>query len=130
MAYTRIGLSPDGSSTFFLPRLVGALKAKELMIRNPLLSAVEALELGLVSQVVSDDELMRAARGLAGKLAAGPTRAYGEVKRLVADSFNSSLDAQLEHETRAIADLANYSEDATNGIAAFMAKEKPDFKGR
>jgi 2-(1,2-epoxy-1,2-dihydrophenyl)acetyl-CoA isomerase len=117
MAYTRIGLSPDGSSTFFLPRLVGALKAKELMIRNPLLSAVEALELGLVSQVVSDDELMRAARGLAGKLAAGPTRAYGEVKRLVADSFNSSLDAQLEHETRAI-------------IAAFMAKEKPDFKGR
>jgi 2-(1,2-epoxy-1,2-dihydrophenyl)acetyl-CoA isomerase len=130
MAYTRIGLSPDGSSTFFLPRLVGALKAKELMIRNPLLSAVEALELGLVSQVVSDDELMGAARGLAGKLAAGPTRAYGEVKRLVADSFNSSLDAQLEHETRAIANLANYSEDATNGIAAFMAKEKPDFKGR
>ena len=130
MAYTRIGLSPDGSSTFFLPRLVGVLKAKELMMSNPVLSAAEALELGLVTQVVSDDELMESARGVARKLAAGPTRAYGEVKRLLADSLNSSLDTQLERETRAIADLANYSEDAKNGIAAFMAKEKPDFKGR
>ena len=130
MAYTRIGLSPDGSSTFFLPRLVGVLKAKELMINNPVLSATEALELGLVSQVVPDGELMEAAQKLAGKLAAGPTRAYGEVKRLLADSLNSSLDAQLERETRAIADLANYSQDAKNGIAAFMAKEKATFKGR
>ena len=130
MAYTRIGLSPDGSSTFFLPRLVGILKAKELMMRNPVLSAAEALDLGLVSQVVPDDELMHAARSLAGKLAAGPTRAYGEVKRLVVGSLDSSLDAQLEKETRAIADLANYSEDAKNGIAAFIAKEKPVFNGR
>ena len=130
MAYTRIGLSPDGSSTFFLPRLVGILKAKELMMRNPVLSAAEALDLGLVSQVVPDDELMHAARSLAGKLAAGPTRAYGEVKRLVVGSLDSSLDAQLERETRAIADLANYSEDAKNGIAAFIAKEKPVFNGR
>jgi 2-(1,2-epoxy-1,2-dihydrophenyl)acetyl-CoA isomerase len=130
MAYTRIGLSPDGSSTFFLPRLVGVLKAKELIMGNPVLSAAEALELGLVSQVVADNELMESARGAARKLAAGPTRAYGEVKRLVADSFNNSLDAQLERETRAIADLANHSEDAKNGIAAFLAKEKPDFKGR
>lgn len=130
MAYTRIGLSPDGSSTFFLPRLVGVLKAKELMMRNPLLSAAEALDLGLISEVVADDELMDAARGLAGKLAAGPTRAYGAVKRLVADSLDSSLDCQLDRETRAIADLANYSEDARTGIAAFLAKEKATFKGR
>jgi len=129
MAYTRIGLSPDGSSTFFLPRLVGVLKAKELMMSNPVLSAAQALELGLVSRVVPDDELMESARGMARKLAAGPTRAYGEVKRLLADSLNSSLDAQLERETKSIADLANFSEDAKNGIAAFMAKEKPDFKG-
>jgi 2-(1,2-epoxy-1,2-dihydrophenyl)acetyl-CoA isomerase len=130
MAYTRIGLSPDGSSTFFLPRLVGPLKAKELMMRNPVLTAAEALELGLVSQVVPDDELMDQALSTARELAAGPTRAYGEIKRLVADSFNSSLDAQLERETRAIAELANHSEDAKNGIAAFIAKETPDFKGR
>ena len=130
MAYTRIGLSPDGSSTFFLPRLVGPLKAKELMMRNPVLTAAEALELGLVSQVVPDDELMDQARDTARELAAGPTRAYGEIKRLVADSFNSSLDTQLERETRAIAELANHSEDAKNGIAAFIAKKTPDFKGR
>jgi 2-(1,2-epoxy-1,2-dihydrophenyl)acetyl-CoA isomerase len=130
MAYTRIGLSPDGSSTFFLPRLVGPLKAKELMMRNPVLTAAEALELGLVSQVVPDDELMDQALGTARELAAGPTRAYGEIKRLVADSFNSSLDTQLERETRAIAELANHSEDAKNGIAAFIAKKTPDFKGR
>jgi len=130
MAYTRIGLSPDGSSTFFLPRLVGPLKAKELMMRNPLLTAAQALELGLVSEVVPDDELADSALGLARELAAGPTRAYGEIKRLVADSFDSSLDAQLERETRAIAELANHSEDARNGIAAFVAKDKPEFKGR
>jgi 2-(1,2-epoxy-1,2-dihydrophenyl)acetyl-CoA isomerase len=130
MAYTGIGLSPDGSSTFFLPRLVGPLKAKELMIRNPVLTAAQALELGIVSQVVPDAELAAAARSLAAELARGPTRAYGAVKRLVADSFNNSLDQQLEAETRAIADLANLTEDARGAIAAFIAKQKPVFAGR
>ncbi len=130
MAYTGIGLSPDGSSTFFLPRLLGPLKAKELMIRNPVLSAAEALELGLVSQVVADDELVDTARKLAAELARGPTLAYGTVKRLVADSFSNTLDTQLELETRAIADLANATADARAGIAAFVAKQKPSFEGR
>jgi 2-(1,2-epoxy-1,2-dihydrophenyl)acetyl-CoA isomerase len=130
MAYTAIGLSPDGSSTFFLPRLVGPRKAKELMMTNDVLTADEALSLGLVSSVVPKDELMTAANALAAKLAAGPTKAYGEVKRLVADSFNNSLDTQMERETRAIADLAIGTEDAASGIAAFVAKEKVEFKGR
>lgn len=130
MAYTRIGLCPDGSSTFFLPRLVGPLKAKELMMRNPVLTAAEALELGLISQVVADAELMEVARATARELAAGPTRAYGAIKRLLADSFNNSLDTQLERETRAIAELASHSVDAGNGIAAFIAKQPPTFKGR
>lgn len=130
MAYTGIGLSPDGSSTWFLPRLVGPMKAKMLMIRNPLLTAADALELGLISEVVADDQLMAAANELAAELAAGPTRAYGEVKRLVAASLNSSLDAQMERETRSIAELANNTEDARAGIAAFVAKEKPVFNGR
>jgi len=130
MAYTGIGLSPDGSSTFFLPRLLGPLKAKELMLRNPVLSAAEAHELGLVSQVVANAELMDAARKLAAELAGGPTRAYGAVKRLVADSFGNTLDTQLELETRAIADLANTTQDARAGIAAFVAKQKPGFEGR
>ncbi len=130
MAYTRIGLSPDGSSTFFLPRLVGPLQAKRLMLRNPMLSATEALELGLVSEVVPDAELPDAARRLAAELAAGPTLAYGAVKRLLADSLSNSLDRQLELETRMIAELANDSEDARAGIAAFLARQKPEFKGR
>jgi len=130
MAYTGIGLSPDGSSTWFLPRLVGPMKAKQLMMRNPLLTAADALELGLVSEVVADDQLMAAATKLATELAAGPTRAYGEVKRLVAASLDSSLDAQMERETRSIAELANTTEDARAGIAAFVAKEKPVFNGR
>ena len=129
MAYTGIGLSPDGSSTFFLPRLVGVLKAKELMMRNPVLSANDARDAGLVSQVVPDDELPEAAQQLAEELASGPTQAYGAVKRLVADSLNTSLETQMERETNAIADLANFTEDGKNGIAAFVAKEKPSFKG-
>jgi 2-(1,2-epoxy-1,2-dihydrophenyl)acetyl-CoA isomerase len=130
MAYTGIGLSPDGSSTFFLPRLVGPRKAKELMIRNPLLSAADALQLGIVGQVVADTELLSAARALAAELARGPTRAYGAVKRLVAASLGNGLDAQLEMETRAIAELANHTADARAGIAAFVAKQKPVFEGR
>ena len=130
MAYTAIGLSPDGSSTWFLPRLVGPLKAKELMINNAVLSADEASSLGIVSEVVADEELMTAANSLAEKLASGPTKAYGEVKRLVADSFNSPLEAQMERETNSIANLANSTEDARNGITAFLAKEKVEFKGQ
>lgn len=130
MAYTAIGLSPDGSSTFFLPRLVGPQKAKQLMINNDVLGADEALAMGIVSDVVPDEELMSTANELAEELAAGPTRAYGEVKRLVADSFNSSIDEQMERETRAIAELANQTDDARNGIAAFLAKETAEFKGK
>ncbi len=129
MAYTRIGLSPDGSSTFFLPRLVGPMKAKQLMISNPVLSAADAKEMGLVSEVVADDELAASASKLAKKLATGPTLAYGAVKRLVNDSLGHSLDRQLEMETQAIADLANHSEDARHGISAFLAKDKAEFKG-
>lgn len=130
MAYTGIGLSPDGSSTFFLPRLVGPLKAKELMIRNTMLTAAEAQALGLVSRVVPDAELQAVARATAAELAAGPTRAYGAVKRLVTESFGNTLDTQLELETREIADLANRTADARNAVAAFLAKRKPVFEGR
>ena len=130
MAYTGIGLSPDGSSTFFLPRLVGPQKAKQLMINNDVLTADDALALGIIGKVVPDDELMNSANELAEKLASGPTKAYGEVKRLVTDSFDSSLETQMERETRAIADLANQTDDARNGIAAFVKKDKAVFKGK
>jgi len=129
MAYTGIGVSPDGSSSFFLPRIVGALKAKEMMLLNPRYDAEQAKALGLVTEVVPDDQLMARAQALAQQLAAGPTMAYGEVKRLLADSFNSGLETQMEYETRAIAGLTKYTHDAREGIKAFSEKRKPEFKG-
>ncbi len=129
MAYTGIGVSPDGSSSFFLPRIVGSLKAKEMMLLNPRYDAEQAKAMGLVTEVLPDDQLMARAQTLARQLAAGPTLAYGEVKRLLADSFNSSLETQMEYETRAIAGLTRYTHDAREGIKAFSEKRKPEFKG-
>lgn len=130
MAYTGIGLCPDGSSSFFLPRLVGLLKAKELMLTNRRLSADEALAYGIVTEVVPDDELMQRAQVCARQLAAGPTMSYGAVKRLLADTFSSSLETQMEYETRAIGSLADTTHDAREGITAFLEKRAAGFKGR
>lgn len=130
MAYTGIGVSPDGSSTFFLPRVVGLLKAKEMMLLNPRYSAQEAKALGLVTEVVADEQVLPRAQEIARQLASGPTRAYGAVKRLLIDSFNAPLETQMEYETRAIAGLAQETFDAREGIKAFSEKRKPKFEGR
>ena len=130
MAYTRIGVSPDGSGTYFLPRLVGIRKAKELIFRNPVLSAEEALDLGIVNEVVPADKLMESAQALAQEFAAGPTKAYGEAKRLLADTLSNTLETQMELETRAISGLAGNSEDAKGGIEAFATKGKYEFVGK
>jgi 2-(1,2-epoxy-1,2-dihydrophenyl)acetyl-CoA isomerase len=130
MAYSKIGFSPDGSSTYFLPRLVGVRKAKELALLNPVLSAEEACAMGLITEVVADYALMDKARGCAAKLAQGATKAHGEIKRLFADSLSNTLETQMELETRSIAGLAGSTEDAKGGVAAFVAKEKYTFKGR
>ncbi len=130
MAYTKIGVSPDGSSSFFLPRLVGMAKAKEMILLNPVYTAEEARSHGLVTEVVADDALMARARELAKQLASGPTAAYGEVKRLLADTFSNTVETQMELETRAIAGLACYSLDAKEGFKAFSEKRKPVFVGK
>ncbi|MEQ8660723.1 MAG: enoyl-CoA hydratase-related protein [Gammaproteobacteria bacterium] len=130
MAYTRAGVSPDGSSTYFLPRLVGHVKAMQLILMNDLLTAAQAREWGLVNEVVADDQLMPRVMEVAQQLAAGPTLAYGESKRLVTDSLSHTLETQMELETRAIAGLARASEDTVNAINAFASKQKAEFKGR
>jgi len=130
MAYTKIGVSPDGSSTFYLPRLVGMAKAKEMILLNPVYTAEEARGHGLVTEVVADDGLMERARALAAQLASGPTAAYGECKRLLVDSLSNSLETQMELETRAISGLACYSKDAKEGFRAFSEKRKPAFEGK
>lgn len=130
MAYTRIGVSPDGGGTFFLPRLAGTLRAKELMLLNPLLTADEALARGLVTAVIPDAELLAHANTVARQLAAGPTAAYGEVKRLLAESSSNPLETQMALEARAIAGLAAGTVDAPEGFAAFVGKRKANFEGR
>ena len=128
MAYTNAGLSPDGSSSWFLPRLIGLRRTQELMLTNRVLDSGEALEWGLVSQIVDDDALADTAMDLARRLANGPTIAYGAVKTLLVDSFTNSLETQLELEARMIARTAQTG-DGREGIAAFVAKRKPTFKG-
>ena len=128
LAYTSAGLSPDGSSSWFLPRLVGQARASELMLTNRMLSAEEALSWGLINRVVPDDALMDEARKLALKLSNGPTKAFGTVKRLLADSLSNGLETQMEHEARGIAD-ASVSSDGREGVSAFLAKRKPEFTG-
>lgn len=130
MAYTRIGVTPDGSSTFTLPRLVGMARAKEMILLNPVYTADEAAAKGLVTAVVPDDQLMARAQEIAAQLANGPTLAYGEAKRLLADSFSNSLETQMELETRAISGLAAHTRDAREGFTAFSEKRKPVFEGR
>ena len=128
-AYTNSAISPDGSSTYFLPRLVGLRRAQELFLTNRRLSAAEALEWGLVTRVVPDDRLMDEARALAKQLASGPTLAYGGVKRLLASSFESGLETQMEYEARSIADMSA-SHDLNEGVAAFVERRDPSYQGR
>ncbi len=127
MAYTGIGLTPDGSSTYYLPRLIGTRRTLELMLTNRKLSAQEALDWGIVNKVVADADLDAEAQKLATRLAAGPTLAFGRTKQLIA--ADRDLEAQMEFETRAIADSAR-TEDGAGGIRSFLAKEKPSFGGK
>jgi 2-(1,2-epoxy-1,2-dihydrophenyl)acetyl-CoA isomerase len=129
MAYTRAGLVPDGSSTYFLPRLIGRRRALELMLTNRTLSATEAVEWGIVNRVVEDDQLAAEALRVARELAQGPTGAYGAVKRIVLASESESLESQMELEARAIADAVRDG-DGQEGIRAFVEKRPAKFTGR
>jgi len=126
MAYTKVGLSPDGSSTYFLPRLIGITRTKELMLTNRALSAQEALQWGLVTEVLPDDQLAARADELATQMAATASGSNGAVKALMLSTFASGLEEQMELESRVIADRAE-SADGREGVDAFMAKRKPEF---
>ena len=127
MAYTRSGLTPDGSATYFLPRLVGLRRALELTLTNRVLSAQEACQWGLVTRVVADEELPAAALELAQQMAQGPTGAYGASKRLLHESFGERLESQMENEARAIL-KALAGAESREGITAFLEKRSPNFK--
>ncbi len=126
MAYTKVGLSPDGSSSYFLPRLIGVAKTKELMLTNRTLSAAEASQWGLVTEVVPDDELVARTDQLASQMASTAGGSNGAVKALMLSTFASGLEEQMEFEARVIARRAE-SADGREGVDAFMAKRKPEF---
>ena len=128
-AYLRIGLVGDGGSTFFLPRLVGLRRAKEIALLDEPIDPDRAVELGLATETVPDGDLDEELADRAADLAAGPTRAQGAVKRLLVESFDRDLAGQLSAETHAIA-TATRTEDYRRGYRAFFEGEDPEFVGR
>ena len=129
MAYSKIAATPDGSSSYFLPRLIGLRRAMELYFTNRVLTAREALEWGLVTRVVPDGELKSTVTALAAELAQGPTKAFGAAKRLLHQSTWESLETQMELEAQAIA-ASGRTEDFRAGVTAFAQKATPTFQGR
>jgi 2-(1,2-epoxy-1,2-dihydrophenyl)acetyl-CoA isomerase len=126
LAYTSLGLVPDGGSTWSLPRAVGLRRALELVLTNRTLDAAEALAWGLVTRVVPDDELTAEADRLVTELAEGPPAALAAAKRLVRDGLGASLDEQLRREAAAMV-LAGNSADGQEGVAAFVEKRRARF---
>ena len=123
-AYTKAGLSPDGSSTWFLPRLIGVRRAQEFVFMNRMLKAEEAVEWGLVNKSVKASDLMNEAGSAAEMLAAGPRAAYGRIKELINSSLTMPLETQMENEARYLA-LSARSTDGRAGVKAFLTKTVP-----
>ena len=128
-AFARIGLVPDAGGTWFLPRLVGEARARGLMMLADPISAEQAEAWGMIWRAVDDADLMGEARTLAERLAAGPTHAYGLIKRALAASAANDLDAQLDCE-RDFQREAGHGDDFIEGVTAFLEKRPPKFRGK
>ncbi len=126
MAYTRAGLSPDGSASYYLPRVVGVRRAHDLMLTNRKLTATEAEEWGLVNYVVDDAELGAKVDALAGEIASGAKGSNAAVKKLLLTSLDNTIEAQMELESQFIAANADGA-DGREGIDAFLNKRAPEF---
>jgi 2-(1,2-epoxy-1,2-dihydrophenyl)acetyl-CoA isomerase len=127
--FCRLGLVPDAGGTYVLPRLVGSARARGLALLSEPLAAEQAEAWGLIWRVVDDDRLMDEASALARHLATQATRGLGLIKRALLASATNSLDAQLDLE-RDLQREAGRTEDYREGVAAFMAKRRPTFRGR
>ncbi len=125
LAYTGVGLTPDGSTSFFLPRAIGQKRATELILTNRTITAAEALDWGLLNAVVPDADVFAKSLEIAERLAAGPLRAYGKSKRLIAEA-SGALESHLTLESQTIARQAATAE-GREGIGAFLEKRKPKF---
>ncbi|RIJ24625.1 enoyl-CoA hydratase/isomerase family protein [Henriciella barbarensis] len=129
LAYTSIGFSPDGASTYVLPRLIGTRKFQELVYTNRRISASEALQIGLVTQLVPSEQLTEQAEKLARQFADGPTGAFAATKRLLFETYSNSFETQLEWESRLLSEQCA-SEDVIEGISAALSRRPPQFTGR
>jgi len=127
-AYSKLGFTPDGSSTYFLSRILGTRRAMDLYMTNRVLTAGEALDWGLVNRVVAAKDVLPEASKLAAQLADGPTRAHGGIKKLLLTAPTETLESQMERETRSIVKMAT-SPDGREGVRAFSEKRKPRFSG-
>lgn len=125
-AYTKAGLSPDGSSTWYLPRLLGVRRAQEFIFMNRMLTAEEAVEWGLINKSVKASDLMDEAGSAAEILASGPRMAYGRIKDLLNSSLTTPLETQMDHEARNLVRSAQ-DPDGQIGIKAFLTKTAPNF---
>jgi 2-(1,2-epoxy-1,2-dihydrophenyl)acetyl-CoA isomerase len=126
LAYTNIGLVPDGSSTYFLTRVLGYKKAMELVYLNEPINADEALRLGIVNKIYPSDSFEEGVSSVAAKLAKGPTKAYGRAKEIVRLGLLESLESQMENERQGIA-VSALGGEFREGVTAFVEKRKPDF---
>jgi len=129
LIFSRIGLIPDGGSLFHLPRLVGPAKAKELIFTAKMVDAKEAERIGLINRAVPADELDKEVDMLAKQLAEGPTAAFGMAKKIMNKGLNTDLSSVLEYEAFGQA-IAGTTQDAQEGIMAFLEKRKAEFKGK
>ncbi len=128
LAYTDIGLTPDGGATYLLPRIVGTRKAMQMVLLPERLSSAQALELGLINWCVSEDQFNKQTMILMNKLANGPTIVYKRAKELIHQSWHRKLEDQLICEMHAFTECTT-TNDFRRGIEAFLNKERPIFLG-
>ncbi|MDX1612045.1 MAG: enoyl-CoA hydratase-related protein [Candidatus Thermoplasmatota archaeon] len=126
--HTRLGLTPDGGTSYFLPHLVGLKRAMDMVLSAETITASHAVQLGMVSRAVSSDELERTVEDMARRLAKGPTLAYLQARRLLIGGLKTGLDEALEREARSQG-LMYATEDQREGVEAFRAKRDPAFRG-
>lgn len=126
---TRVGMAPDAGVSVTLPRIVGLRRAAEIVLTNPILTAPQARELGIVNRIVPEAELEKAATAWAQELAAGPPKAMAAAKRLLWSGVGTGVDAFLSEEARTVSELSGTA-DAREGLAAVIERRKPVFTGK